>query len=192
MKKIIFMTSGKINYHLPNLSLYESIRETAMGNAFPKLDSKVRDMPKMLFDQIICASSSQCVETAKCFGNQIKIVDELLPLKFDLEKIISKNEFENLGNNAFDVLRKRYLKAFFENKLLEDNREIINKFEKVVEVIPDNSVTLSVSHAYLIKQFEAYYKLGDEMFTNFEKLSKIYKPEKETMGRLQTVEIIIS
>ena len=56
MKEIIFITSGKINYKFPNLSLYESIRETAMGNIFPKLDGKIVDKPKIIFDQLICAS----------------------------------------------------------------------------------------------------------------------------------------
>ena len=191
MKEIIFITSGKINYKFPNLSLYESIRETAMGNIFPKLDGKIVDKPKIIFDQLICASSNQCMETAKYYDDKIIIVDELLPLKFDLEKIITKNEFKSLGNNAFNELRQRYLKAFFENKLLEDNQEIVKRFSKTVEMTPNNSITLAISHAYLIKQFEAYFKLGDEMFANFEKLSEVFKPEKETMGRLETVEIII-
>lgn len=192
MKKIVFITSGKINYRLGNLTLYESIRETAVGKVFPKLDGKITNIPKIYYDHIICASSSQCLETAKYFGGEIKGVKELLPLKFDLEKIISKNEFENLGNEAFNTLRRRYLKYFFENNLIDDNRKIINRFNKVVSMIHDNSTTLAVSHAYLIKQFEAYSKLGDEMFTNFEKLKQIFRPESETMGRLETVEIIIN
>lgn len=192
MKKIIFMTSGNINYKLGGLTLYESIRETAMGKIFPKLDGEIIDKPNIFFDKLICAPSNQCVETAKCFGGNIKIMEELLPLKFDLGKIISKNEFENLGNNSFNILRQRYLKAFFENSLIDNNREIIKRFNRIVNSIPDNSTTLAVSHAYLIKQFEAYFKLGEKMFINFEKLSKVFKPEKETMGRLQTVEIIIN
>lgn len=192
MKKIIFITSGKINFKFPNLTLYESIRETAMGKIFPKLDGTIIDKPDIVFDQIICAPSVQCTETAKYFGKEFKIADELLPLKFDLEKIIPKSEFENLENNGFNVLRQRYLKSFFENKLLEDNREIIKRFNKIVNITPNDGVILAISHAYLIKQFKAYFKLGEEMFTNFEKLSEIFKPEKETMRRLETVEIIIN
>lgn len=123
---------------------------------------------------------------------EIKIIDELLPLKFDLKKIISKNDFENLENNAFDVLRQRYLKAFFENSLMEDNWEIIKRFNKIVNMVHNNSITLAISHAYLIKELEAYFKLDEEMFSDFGKLSEIFKPEKETMGRLETVEVIIN
>jgi len=115
-----------------------------------------------------------------------------LPLKFDLKKIISKNDFENLENNAFDVLRQRYLKAFFENSLMEDNWEIIKRFNKIVNMVHNNSITLAISHAYLIKELEAYFKLDEEMFSDFGKLSEIFKPEKETMGRLETVEVIIN
>jgi len=192
MKKIIFITSGKINYKFDNFTLYESIRETAMGSIFPGLDGEIINKPDIAFDKIICAPSNQCVETAKCFSKEFKIFEELLPLKFDLEKIISKDEFEKLGNNAFDVLRQRYLTAFFENKLIEGNREIILRLNKLIERLPEDSTTLAISHAYLIKQFEAYYKLCEKMYTDFEKLSNIFKPEKETMGRLETVEIIIN
>jgi len=34
--------------------------------------------------------------------------------------------------------------------------------------------------------------LDEEMFSDFGKLSEIFKPEKETMGRLETVEVIIN
>lgn len=192
MKKVIFITSSKINYLLPNLTLYESIRQTAAGNMFPHLEKKIFGKPKVIFDQIMSASSNQCLETAKVFGQPIKVIEELLPLKFELEKVISQKEFEGLGNKAFDVLRKRYLKLFFENKLKEDNREVINRFNKIVKLIPDKTTTLAVSHAYLIKQLEAYSKLGEEMFLDFEKLKTVFKPEQETMGRLETVEIIIN
>ena len=51
------MTSGKINYKIANLSLYESIKETALGKIFPKLDGKIIDKPDIVFDQIILTSA---------------------------------------------------------------------------------------------------------------------------------------
>lgn len=199
MKKIIFMTSGKIKYQLPGVSLYDSIATTARGEAYPHLDqtglNDIRDASNSMsneVDFIYYAPSFQCTETANFFAKPAKSLDFLLPLKFDLRNIIEPEEFKSLGAGSFDVLRQRYLKAFFENKLLENNREITNRFTSLVDICPPNSTTLVISHAYLIMQFFAYFLLGESIYLSYKKLSQVFRPQFETMSRLQTVKIIIN
>lgn len=193
------MTSGKIKYQLDNLSLYGSIKATACGEQYPHLDptgiAEIKRVAKVMspdIDIVFYARSYQCHETAGIFNKPKLGLDTLLPLKFDLAKIIKTDEFEKLGSKAFDVLRQRYLKSFFKNQLLEDNQKISRIFDQLVDICPPNSTALVVSHAYLIKQLESYYLLGKNMFTDFSSLSKIFKPQFETMSRLQTVKIFIN
>jgi broad specificity phosphatase PhoE len=199
MKKIIFMTSGKIKYLLPGISLYGSIASVARGETYPHLDSagitEVENVSKLIspkINSIFYAPSFQCAETASFFSGPSKSLDLLLPLKFDLRKIVKKQEFEMLGIKSFDTLRQRYLRAFFEDKLLESNREIVNRFNRLVDMCLSNTTTLVISHAYLVKQFYAYYLIGENMFVDYKKLLKIFRPKSETMSRLETVKIIIN
>lgn len=193
------MTSGKIKYQMPGLSLYDSIAITARGEAYPHLDpaghADIRDASKLLSPEvgfIYHAPSFQCTETANFFAKPAKSLDILLPLKFDIGSIIKPQEFESLGAGSFDVLRQRYLMAFFENKLLENNREIVRRFNSLVDMCPPDSTTLAISHAYLIKQFYAYFLLGDSIYLDYKKLSQVFRPQFETMSRLQTVKIFIN
>jgi hypothetical protein len=199
MKKIILMTSGKINYQLPKLSLYESISVTAKGKQFPHLASAGNEYIQTLASKIgpqisrlYFAPSHQCQDTARYFSNPKTSLDLLLPLKFDLSALVSQEESVELGLKFFDTLRRRYLLAFFSNKLMEDNHQICARYHKLVELCQPNSTTLVISHAYLIKQFQAYHILGSRMFTDYQALSNIFKPELETMSRLETVDIIIN
>lgn len=196
--KAIFITSGKIDYALPGLSLYQSIRETSLGKKFPKLaaggvpEIKKR-APELVKPKIILtAPSEQARQTAEVLGRffniPVQIEEFLLPLKFDIGNFMDENTFNELGSEAFNQLRSSFLDAFFENKLLDSNQEIKKRFEYLKRKALNGAVLL-VSHAFLIKLFEIYSQIGDRMFTNKRALLKMFNPNKPPLERLESIEI---
>ncbi len=200
MKNLYFITSGAINYQLTSLSLYESIRITANNKKFPSLTEvgvgevkKVTStLGKLNLKTIVSAPSQQCLQTAEIIGEllkiPIKINNALLPLRFDLTKLIPKGEFDHLQENAFNVLRQRYLKAFFDNQLTDNNQIIIGRLQKLLKY----SDSLFISHAYLIKFFQIYALIGNSMFTDYPKLSELFRPQIPTLRRLEVVKIAVA
>ena len=206
MTKIIFITSGRINYELPNLSLYESIEKVAKGEVFPHIineskneilravDTLKEETPIVIFS----APSFQTRETAEIFSRELNVKIEtfayLLPLRFNLKNMLSQSEFNSLEKGRFNELRKQFLNDFFENILIDQNIEVKNRFEKLKTSVLKKykgQTILVVSHAYLIKLFSIYYKVGDEMFKNKAKLFDLFQPSKEPLGRLERLEITI-
>lgn len=202
MTKIIFITSGAIDYQLPGHSLFESVCLTARGEIFPSLKpgagveiAKVAEnLRGKNIDLIVTAPSAQASQTADLFGKILrKLVKEdenLLPLRFDPLKMMTAKEFERLGNEAFNVLRARFLEDFFEDKLMDKNREIEIRFENLKKKYQGRKV-LAVSHAFLIKLFSVYNEIGDVMFTDKRKFHDLFNPFVVPFGRLSGLEMII-
>ncbi|CAN5361425.1 hypothetical protein BH10PAT1_BH10PAT1_6500 [soil metagenome] len=206
MTKIIFITSGKIEYQLGKLSLYESMIRVGMGKEFPHItkDARVeilkitKELKKSNPVIIYSATSFQTIETANIISRKLnlKIIKSknLLPLRFNLNNLIQENDFYNFKEEKFNIVREKFLTAFFENKLLDDNNEIKRRFKYLIKVISKkqkNKTVIVVSHAYLIKLFYVYYKLGDRMFIDKNKLFNLFQPSKEPLGRLGRFEIKI-
>ena len=205
MTKIVFITSGQIDYKFSGIDLYESIYLTANGTKFPDIDkkgipeiiAKAKKMEDKLFACIYTAPSKQCLSTAKIISKELGIKfkrdSNLVPLKFELKKLISKREFQKLGDKKFDVLRKRYLAAFYSNQLSEPNTIIKtrskNFIKRVKEEYPEQTI-LVVSHAYTIKLLSIYQKIGIKMFRDKKLLFKLFKPENEPMKRLEEITFV--
>lgn len=202
--KVIFITSGKINYSLPGLDLYNSIKSTAKGDQFPHLShdtvTEVEDFAKQFQGKgktvIFSAPSEQARETANILASvlETEVISDtrFLPLRFELKSIISKEEFENLGDKSFKVLRERFLENFYNDKLIDERLEIKKRIENFAKLIKNNYQdyqVIVISHAYLIKLFYIYQIIGDEMFKNKEKLVTLFNPSQEPLGRLEKVEI---
>lgn len=171
MTKVIFVTSGKITYTFPGHSLYESIYLTASGQKFPNLSlegvkevyGKAKALDKLGAKMIYVASSEQCLNTARIFSEVMDIPvmkdNNLLPLKFDLRKLLSEEEFLKLGELKFDVLRARFLESFYNDELMESKFEVREKFQRFRRLVrkKDNEeIVFAVSHAYIIKLFSIY------------------------------------
>lgn len=200
MTRLIFITSGKIDYALPSKNLYQSIKLTSSGKKFPKLvDGAEKEVERVARgfkkpDMILTAPSDQALETAIIFSKYLKADfkqdSRLLPLKFDISDFMNEEQFNQI-NNAFDILRHDFINAFFENKLIEDNKQIKKRFKSLIQEVGQYKDTLIVSHAFLIKLFEIYSLIGDEMFTNKEKLVSLFDPSNPPLGRLETIEIVV-
>lgn len=200
MTRLIFITSGKINYTLSGKNLYQSIKLTSLGKKFPRLvDGAEKEIERVARgfkkpDMILTAPSNQALETAVIFSKYFKVNfkqdSRLLPLKFDISDFMNEEQF-NKKSKPFDILRQDFIKAFFGNKLLEDNKQIKKRFKSLIKEVDKNKHVLIVSHAFLIKLFQVYSLIGDEMFTNKEKLISLFNPSKPPLERLETIEIVV-
>lgn len=201
MRKIIFITSGKIDYILPGYTLYQSIHRTAAGMEFPHLTndgvSEVEKMAQHLdifsFEIIYSATTAQVIDTAEVLGKHLDITvfknDNLNPLLFNILNILPENEFFDAKENAFVELRHRFLAAFWADTLLTPKTMIRTQLQKLLKITDRNKAALMVSHAYLIKLFEVYVKIGDVMFTNYKELLRVLPPEQLFMDRLEMLEL---
>lgn len=204
MTKIVFITSGEIDYQFDGLSLYGSIKRTALGERFPGLSKigndkvlkTVKGLKGFCFCAIYTAPSRQCLETARIFSKYLKIPlrtsKRLSPLRFNIKNIFSEKEFKKLGDNKFFSLRQGFINNFLENKLFDNNREISKRlicFRKKIKREYEGKNVLFVSHAYLIKLFSIYYKYGEKMFKDRELLLREFNIQREPLTRLQTLTI---
>lgn len=201
--RLILLTSGRVNYIFSSCSLYESIRLTAEGKRFPHICSPVEvesfaEKIKLSKNSVILtAPSNQARETAqilgKSFGKNIIVDKRLLPLRFDLGKILSESEFLRLGDGAFDVLRSRYIDAFFENELIDKQADFKKKYKGFMcdmSSLYFDKTVIAVSHSYLIQSFYIYGKIGDRKFEDRDLFRKLFNPSKP-LGFLKTIELEI-
>lgn len=198
MKKLIFVTSGKIKYTFEGKTLFESIRLTAGGKRFPhltegskgeiiKLAGRVKEnKPAVIFSAI----SFQCVETANIISGKLDIPvvqnKDLLPLRFSLDDFFSEKEFKELKDRQFVEIRKAFVSRFFDDKLLDNRLDVKRRYERIVsEARKYDGNILLVSHAYLIRLFSIYYKVGDRIYKDKDLLVKMFNPGVEPMKRLE-------
>jgi hypothetical protein len=202
--KLILSTSAKVYYVFSGLTLYESVRLTANCEKFPHISSSVgirsfvTDLELPGDSVILTAPTNQAVETAQEIGNLLdkKITKDkrLLPLRFDLEKIVSEEEFSCLGSEAFNVLRSRFLDTFFKDQLIDKQADFKKRYREFMLDVTGryfDKTVIAVSHSYLIQLFFIYNKVGDRMFKDRNLLRKLFKPSKQ-FGFLKTIEMNIS
>lgn len=197
MNEFIFLTSGPIDYSFKKKSLYDSIVATSLGVRYPRLkrgaeDEVRRKIRELNIDKrglkVVCASSSQTRETAKVFSNILGVdcaVDERLnAILFDFEKLMDREEFEVVGKKAFDIARPRFLKAFFENKLLESKLAVKKRIDLFIKDNSGRKKVLAISHSFLMMIFRAYFLVGETVFSDYHILNKQCQPEKRMFGFL--------
>ena len=203
-KRVILRTSASINYQLEGLDLYDSIRVTSLGEIFPHIvpgsEKEViaeieRLSLKLYTTALVTANSEQAIDTANVVSRSLGIpseIDETLnPLRFDLKKLMSREEFDQLGDDRFNELRRRYVLAFFEDKLIDPKESVIDRFNTLLTKSKreDAQVVLAISHAFLIKFFEVYSKFGERGLNNYSLLVEAWKPDKSPYGRFGGFEI---
>lgn len=199
MTEFIFLTSGPIDYSFASTSLYESICQTSLGLRFPALKKEAEDkiknkIKKLDIDgrkfNILSASSRQTRETANAVGRilgiHLKVDRRLNAIPFDFKKIMSEEEFKLLGDQAFGIARPRFLKAFFDNKLLESKLSVkrrINAFLK--NYLGGGRTILGVSHSFLMMIIKASLIAGEKAFDDYNILVELCQPGKRPFGFLE-------
>lgn len=198
MTEFIFLTSGPIDYRFANMSLYESICQASLGLRFPGLrrgaKEEIRDRIKRLGLRrknlnILSASSRQTKETADEIGQILEVLprvdNRLDAILFDFRQIMTEEEFKSLGDQVFDVARPRFLKAFFNNKLLESKLSVKKRIDSFLgDCARDNGCFLAVSHSFLMMVIKAYLTTGDKVFKDNDLLDEVCQPEKRPFGFL--------
>jgi broad specificity phosphatase PhoE len=196
---IYFKTSAPIDYELPGYDLYDSIRLTGLGEQFPHIRPDqdpqiIQAVDDLNLDinntKLYTANSEQALDTALIVSNHYQLeynIDQRLnPPKFDLADLMTREDFELYGNKKFDVLRERYVLAFYENKFQEPKEDI---FQRYLDIVSDYSKSdsihvLALSHAFLMKFFEGFYLHGDKVLRDKELLVDAWDPTKNPFGRL--------
>lgn len=206
MTKFVFLTSGIIDYSFKGVDLYDSIVMTSLGIRFPslkegqkeKIQTKVRELKLERKNLIVLsACSKQTRETGEIISKLLKVPfrkeGRLDPILFDFRKIMSEVEFISLGDKAFDIARPRFLKAFFENQLLESKsavKERIDSFLK--DYLASGKTVLAISHSFFMMVVRAYLLGGERVFFNYEILNNFCRPEKRPFNFLSGFEVKIS
>lgn len=200
MTTITFLTSGRITYDLPGHTLYESIALTARGDVFPHLNALGREETQTFAQQelsnnlthIYSALSAQCLDTAEVLvqttGLPLTPLPDLLPFPFALEDLLSSEEFSSLEDQRFPLLRKRFVEALFDDRLLIPQSEVKKRLSSLLPYLaqkhPQEHI-LCISHAYFIHLLSIYKAVGERMFEDKELLLHHFAPEKEPLGRLR-------
>lgn len=206
MTKFVFLTSGAIDYSFKGESLYDSVVMTSLGIRFPslkegqneKIQLKVKELRLERKDlKVLSARSIQTRETGELISKLLKVpfkIDMRIDLVlFDFRKIMSEGKFISLGDKAFDIARPRFLKAFFENQLLEPKmavKERIDCFLK--DYLAGSKTVLAISHSFLMMILKAYLIGGDKIFINYDLLHKFCQPEKRPFNFLSGFKVEIS
>lgn len=202
MCRIIFLTSGPINYRFEDASLYKSIAETSLGSRYPSLKVDTGSMIKKMIGKIkekglvlsgtriVSASSIQAIETAKLIGKElflpVKIDRRLEAINFDFSRIMFEEEFSRLGSEAFDIARPRFLKMFFQNQALEDKEAVKKRIISFLgDVLLEKDNVIAVSHSFLLAIIKAYLEKGEEIFSNIILLEKCFCPQERPFGFLE-------
>lgn len=183
--------------------MYNSIVMTSRGERFPSLREGQEEriqakIQKLHFEKegllVLSASSEQTRRTGEIIGKLVgvplKTESRLNPILFDFKKVMEKREFINLGDKAFDVARPRFLKAFFQNQLMEAKLSVKKRIDSLLKDYSKERTTLAISHSFLMMILRAYLKGGDRVFTDYNFLHELCYPEKRPFGFLSGFEVI--
>lgn len=206
MTGFTFLTSGPIDYSFAGMGLYESICQTSLGLRFPGLrrgaEKEIEKRIKKLGLRkkslsLVSASSNQTRETANELGKVLKIsfkIDQRLDLiRFDFKNIMSEGEFRSLGDQAFDLARPRFLKAFFENRLLESKLSVKKRVDSFLkDHLETDRTTLAVSHSFLMMIIKAYLVAGEKVFRDPRVLNELCQPDKRPFDFLAGFQAILT
>jgi len=206
-KRIIFRTSAPITYQLPGKDIYESIRTTGLGDQFPHINTgHVQDITSTIDSLgispeetvIFTATTEQALDTTNVITQHLGIpaIEDpaLNPPRFDLADFMSPEDFRIFGDDKYNVLRNRYLRAFYENRFLETKEDLYLRFNELIERYSQEEArtVLAVSHAFLMRFYEVFHTQGDIALTDYTVLSKTWNPDQNPYGRLGGFEINIT
>ncbi len=109
---------------------------------------------------IICSNLLRSKQTAQKIADRlgsynIESLKTINEVKFDLNKLLSKKEFNKSGSN---LVRKRFINCFIEDNLTEKRENIkkrIHSLLSYLETLPDGNY-LVISHSFFMKILETY------------------------------------
>jgi phosphohistidine phosphatase SixA len=114
----------------------------------------------------------------KSLGLDLEELAELSEIKFNLKQLLTEEQFNYYGSN---LVRKRFIEAFINDKLVEKRKEIkerINKLLKKLNNLPDGNYLL-ISHSFFMKLLQFYLK-DKTLFENSIILKKYFNLRKKT------------
>lgn len=197
-RSILFRTSAKINYQLPGLTTYDSIRATGLGERFPHIEPDQEDATEEALRKlnlvsvetvIFSADTEQARDTAEIashyLGLPVTLDSDLNPPQFDLADFMSNEEFEELGAERYNSLRARYLRGFYDNQFLQSKEDLYRRFVELQGRYTQTEATtvLAFSHAFLMKFFEVFHVEGSGVLNDYALLEKAWEPKINPYGR---------
>lgn len=164
-------------------SKYDGYKLIALQKNSPNINKIINIEPIELNSLIFTSPLKRAEETAGSISKKLKlnsivIVKELSEVLFDLQNLVSKDEYEKFGSA---LVRKRFIEAFISDELEESRGKLekrIKKLLKKIERLPDGNYLL-ISHSFFMKILQVYLK-ENKLFLEPEILRKEFNYRKKT------------
>jgi len=143
---------------------------------------------------IFCSDLKRGKETAdelamKLDVSEVVPLDLLREVKFDIKKLLTREEFEKEGSN---LVRQRFVSAFIDDDLEESRKEIKLRIDQFLSMVKDLSdgTYLVIGHSFFMKILETYRREPD-LFEKPGKLIDYLDPTKRTYGHGEGFDLVL-
>jgi hypothetical protein len=194
MKKIQFK---KIYKYDPTFegkySKYQGYKLITLQKNSPGILPGDHEAQSVRFKKVFTSSLLRGAESGKYISNKININHEktkdLNEIKFDLEKLLSEEEFNNMGSN---LVRQRFIESFIKDSLNESRKNIKTRILRLLKRINglENGYHLFICHSFFMKIFQIYL-MDNSLFENPKIVHKYFDPTKKTFEFGEGFEFII-
>ncbi len=164
-------------------SRYVGYRLIGLKKKDPKILGAIINQSLVGFGGIFHSTQKRGLETARAFSRSQNVGDlvalkELEEITFDLGKLLSEKEFDNLGSS---LVRKRITEAFIADELKESREEIKKRLDRLLSKLAriGDGNFLIISHSFFMKILQTYF-LDQHLFNNPEVLRKHFDHTKKT------------
>ncbi|MEO6509055.1 MAG: histidine phosphatase family protein [Patescibacteria group bacterium] len=127
--------------------------------------------PQVIYSSHLLRAKQTATLFKSTYGcTELIILKDLAEVRFDLETLVSKKEFDKEGSS---LVRKRFIDAFITDSLLESREQIKNRVESVLSILEFSldTIILLISHSFFMKLFEVYL-VHKDLFEKPDKLRK--------------------
>lgn len=192
MKVVIVRKVAKYDPVVVGMSKYESYdlitrRKCSVGIVGGQMIKE-----KFKFDLIVSSDLKRAKETAKLYSKQggSSLLQELREVKFSLKDLVTEDEYEKNGSIA---VRRKFVEKFVEDKLLESREDIKRRLVRFSNILRERGEKkiLVISHSFLMKMMEAYFKFGYDVFKYPETLAMFIKPNRKTYDFMKGFELYL-
>jgi broad specificity phosphatase PhoE len=102
----------------------------------------------------MCSPLKRALSTAQTLGDQPQVCEDLCEVRFDLSKLVTREEFEKMGS---ELVRERFVEGFIQDTLSEKRKEILSRAERILDTIRNSAEPLvMVSHSFFMKIIQAH------------------------------------
>lgn len=138
---------------------YQIISTQEFDPDIEKIQEKEIKIPENLLFPVFTSSLKRGIQSAQRYFDKeyITALDELKEIKFDLQSLLTKDEYEKYGSN---LVRERFVEGFIKDSLLEKRHDIKKRIiymENLFSDLIDGSY-LVISHSFFMKIFQIYSK----------------------------------